>query len=259
VDRGVTGSRAVGGARALRYLPLALLSLPGSWGCGREEILHGLEERQANQVLVALDEGGLRGEKRRDDGAEGRWLVEVADADAARAQRLLAERELPRPEAPGFAAVFGKGSVVPTPAEDRARLLQALSGELSRTIEAVDGVVEARVHVAVPPDEPLRGATPTPSRGSVLVRIRPGARDRVEAQAAGIQALVAGAVPGLEAARVAVLLSESPAAPRGEPDRRAMRPLLLGIAAGAAALALLLLAPGLRAWRIPWSRLRRPA
>ena len=242
------------------FRALALLAVAGAVGCAREEILHGLEERQANQVLVALDDGGLAGEKRRDEGSEGRWLVEVARGDAARAQRLLAERELPRPEAPGFAAVFAKGSVVPTPAEDRARLLQALSGELSRSVEALDGVIEARVHVALPPEDPLRGAPP-PVRGSVLVKVRAGERARVESQAGGIRALVAGAVPGLEAAQVAVVVSESTAVSRVEPHRRGLRPLFLGVAAAAASAALLLLLPGLRALarRIPWARLRRLA
>ncbi len=251
------GARRAAG-RLLRGLALAALA--GAAGCGRDEILHGLEERQANQVLVALDDGGLAGEKRLDEGTEGRWVVEVPRGEAARARRLLAERELPRPEAPGFAAVFAKGSVVPTPAEDRARLLQALSGELSRSVEALDGVVEARVHVALPPDDPLRG-TATPARGSVLVKVRAGARPAVETQAGGIRALVAGAVPGLEAAQVAVVISESPAVPRAAPHRAPLRPLFLGVATAAAGAALLLLLPALRsaAGRIPWARLRRLA
>lgn len=236
-----------------------LLVLAALGGCGREEVLHGLDERQANQVLVALDDEGIGGEKRRDEGAEGRWRVEVPSADAARSHRLLAERELARPEPAGFAAVFGKGSVVPTPAEDRARILQALTGELSRSLEAVDGVQEARVHVALPPDEPLRGGSPAAPRGSVLARARTGARARVEAQVAGIQALVAGAVPGLEPAQVAVVVTESPPAARPSPERRSLRTLLLGLAAAALGLALLLLVPRLRALPVPWARLRRGA
>src|SRR5574337_1419390 len=106
----------------------ALVLLLLSVGCGREEILHGLEEGQANQILVALDEGGVRAGKRRDDGTEGAWRIEVDPGDAARAQRLLADRELPRPRPPGFGEVFGKGSVVPTPSEERALYLHALSG-----------------------------------------------------------------------------------------------------------------------------------
>ena len=144
-----------------RILALAFLALPA---CGREEILHGLEEAQANQALVALDEAGVAAEKRRDESSENAWRVDVASGEAARAQRILAERELPHPRAPGFGEVFGKGSVVPTPAEERALYLHALSGELSRSVEAIDGVVEARVHLALPVQDPLR-ADPGPRPG----------------------------------------------------------------------------------------------
>jgi type III secretion protein J len=219
--------------RALLLLLLALLSLTA---CARDELAHGLEEAQANQVLVALDEGGIRGEKRPDERGEGVWRVDVAGADAARAQRILAERELPRPRAPGFGEVFGKGSVVPTPTEERALYLHALSGELARSVEAIDGVIEARVHLALPEHDAFHsGATPA-ARAAVLVKARPGARARVEPLTAGIGALVAGAVAGLDAAEVSVIVTE--AAPiAGSPPGSSGRPragLLLAAAAAAA-------------------------
>jgi type III secretion protein J len=235
---------------ALTFLALA--------GCGREEILHGLEEAQANQVLVALDEGGVRGEKRRDDGSDGTWRVEVAAAEAARAQRLLAERELPRPRPPGFGEVFGKGSVVPTPSEERALYLYALAGELARSVEAIDGVVEARVHLALAPQDPLRPDPAPPPRGAVLVKVRPGARARLEPLAPGIQSLVAGAVAGLDASAVSVVIAEGAPLPR-PPDARdgGRRNTLLALTASAALLALVL--AGLTgSGMVDLSRLRRP-
>src|SRR5512139_1354635 len=98
--------------RAPLALALALLA-----GCGDEEILHGLAEPQANEVLVALYDSGIDATKRRDGGAEGSWAVAVAASDAARAQRALAERSLPRAPPVGFANVFAKASMVPTPTE----------------------------------------------------------------------------------------------------------------------------------------------
>ena len=89
---------------------LASLALLALTACSQEEIVHGLEESQANQVLVALDEDGMRAEKRREEGSEATWRVEVASSEAPRAQRLLAERELPRPRLPGLGETFGKGS-----------------------------------------------------------------------------------------------------------------------------------------------------
>jgi type III secretion protein J len=232
-------------------LPLAVLLLAG---CGPEPILHGLDERQANRVLGALDEAGLPASKRRDEGSEGAWLVEVPPSEAVRARRILSERELPRPEAAGFASVLARGSLVPTPAEERARLLHAIAGELSRSVEAVDGVVEARVHIALPPDDPLRPAAPP--RGAVLVKVRPGARPRVEPLAPGIQSLVAGAVAGLEPAQVAVVLAESSPPSVPAPEVAPRRPAL-ALAGSAAALALALTAAGLRRTRVPWRWPRR--
>jgi len=225
-------------------------------GCGREEILHGLEEGQANQILVALDEGGVRAEKRRDEGAEGTWRVEVDGTEAAGAQRLLADRELPRPRPPGFGEVFGKGSVVPTPSEERALYLHALSGELARSVEAIDGVTEARVHLALPLQDVLRPEPGPPPRAAVLVKARPGARGRLEALTPGLQALVAGAVAGLEPAAVSVVIAEAaPAVPAPRPSRRG-RALLLALAGATA-----LLGAGLAAAPYlgrPLRALRRP-
>jgi len=225
-------------------------------GCGGESVAHGLGERQANQVAVALDEAGIRATVRKEEGSEAAWRVDVPSGAVAAARRLLAERALPRQEGPGFAALLGQGGLVPTPAEERARILHALSGELARSVEAVDGVVEARVHLAPAPDDPLRAGAPPVARAAVLVKVRAGQRPRVEPLQPGIQALVAGAVPGLDPGQVAVVLAEaSPAIPAlPDPPRS---PLALGAGAASAALGLLLLAGALRRHPWRWLRLRR--
>ena len=84
--------------------------------------------------------------------------------DASRAQRLLSERELPRPRPPGFGEVFGKGSLVPTPTEEHALYLHALAGELARSLEAIDGVVGARVHLGLPRPDPFLPGNRIPPR-----------------------------------------------------------------------------------------------
>jgi type III secretion protein J len=191
----------------------SLLLLLG--GCSGEELLHGLDERQANEVLVALDEGGLTAGKKREEGPGGAWLVEVASGDAGQARRILAERELPRTRTPGFGEVFGGGGMVPTPVEEHARYLHALSGELSRTIESLDGVVEARVHLGLPQDDPLRPGEPRTPRAAVLLRCRPAACGSVRALEPGIRSLVAGAAEGLSSETVSILVAEATAAPGG--------------------------------------------
>lgn len=200
-------------------------------GCSGEPLLRGLDERQANEVLVALDDGGIPATRTREDGAEGGFGVEVPRGDAAHARRLLSERDLPRSAPPGFDGVFGKGSMVPTPTEEHALYQHALAGELARSLEGLDGVVGARVHLGVPQPDPYRPGDRAPPRAAVLVRCRPSRCPAVRALEPGIRALVAGAADGLTAAAVAVVIAEAaeqraPAAPR---PRRS--PLLLTLAA----------------------------
>lgn len=223
-------------------------------GCGREELLHDLDEAQANEVLVALDEGGVHGTKARGDGAEAGWTVSVSGADASRAQRILADRALPRARPPGFGDVFAKGSMVPTPTEEHALYLHALGGELARSVEAIDGVVEARVHLGLPRTDPLRPGEKVAPRAAVLVKCRAASCSTIRGLEEGIRSLVAGAADGLEAGAVSVVVAEAadtPPAP--EPARPPRSALLLGLAALAAAGAVAIGVAGLR------GRLRREA
>jgi type III secretion protein J len=224
-------------------------------GCADDEILHGLDERQANEVLVALDERGIAASKEREDGAEERWHVEVARGDSARAQRILSERELPRARPPGFGDVFAKGSLVPTPTEEHALYLHALGGELARSVESIDGVVEARVHIGLPQPDPLRPGDRRSPRAGVLVKCRGPTCGPVRALEPGIRAIVAGAVDGLDASAVSVVFAEAAESPPPAPDRaRRGSRLLVALAATAAVIAALAWAtPALRA------RLRREA
>jgi len=234
----------------------AALALALFAGCADEEILHGLGEPQANEVLVALDEGGVEAHKRREDGQDAGWMVSVAGADASRAHRLLAERELPRPRPAGFGEVFGKGGMVPTATEEHALYLHALAGELARSLEAIDGVVEARVHLGLPQPDPLRPGDRMPPRAAVLVKCRPASCDAVRAMERGIQALVAGAADGLDAAAVSLVVApgaESRSAARPPPRRTSAALVALAAVAalGAVALAMPVLRDRLRARAAP--------
>jgi type III secretion protein J len=230
----------------MRIAALFLLAAALS-GCGAEELFHGLDEPQANEVLVALDDGGIAARKLREEGSEGGWTVAVAPGDASRAQRLLSERELPRPRPSGFGEVFAKGSLVPTPTEEHALYLHALAGELARSLEAIDGVVGARVHLGLPRPDPFLPGNRIPPRGAVLVKCRPAACAAVRALEGGIRALVAGAADGLDPAAVAVVVSEAAETPprvaTGAPRSR----LLLALAGSAGLGAVGIAVAGLKA------------
>jgi type III secretion protein J len=211
-------------------LVAALAILAGCGTLGDEELLHGLDEGQANEVVVALDEGGVAARSAREDGAEGAFTVSAPAADARRARRILAERELPRARPQGFGEVFGSPSMVPTPTEEHARYLHALAGELARSVEAIDGVVEARVHLGLPQPDPLRPGAADVPRAAVLVKCRPSSCDAVRGLEPGIRSLVAGAADRLDAAAVAVVIAPAREARPAAPDRPGRSRVVAGIA-----------------------------
>jgi type III secretion protein J len=172
-----------------------------------EPIQHGLDERQANEIQSVLVERGLDAEKVAEPGKKPAWSIQVPRDQSTDGVRILSELGLPRPRAEGLSDVFGKGSLVPSPTEERALYLEAISGELSRTLESVDGVVSARVHLVLPPP-PRPGAAPAPAKASAFLKVRPGSSDRVNRMKDDLRALVAGGVENLGPDQVTLVVSE---------------------------------------------------
>ena len=217
-------------APVARFARLVVLVLPAIAACGDEVILHRLDEGQANQVLVALGDAGVAARKGRDEGDETAFAVTVRPSEGSRARLILSTLDLPRARSAGFSDLFGSAGLVPSPLEEHARYLHALSGELSRTVEALDGVIGARVHLALPVPDPLRPEARRPPRASVLVKCRSDARARIEEQAEGLRRIVAGAAEGLEPAAVAIVIAESAPPPARLPERASSRSWLAGLA-----------------------------
>lgn len=207
--------------------PVILLGLVAA-GCAAQ-VQHGLDERQANEIQTVLLERGFRARKRVEEGRPPTWAVEVDPADSADAVRVLAELGLPRPRPAGVRELLRPG-LVPDPIEQHALLLEAQSGELSRTLEAVDGVVSARVHLVRP--QPTRAGVPAaPTKAAVYLRVQPASALHLTGMREELRALVAGSVEGLEPGSVTLVLSEvvtSVPARGALPPRSGPGPALVG-------------------------------
>ena len=169
-------------------------------------VARNLDEPSANRVVVALDQAGVTTAKESDSQNEGKWLVTVPRSDISYALSLLSQQGLPQSERPGVAESAAQGSLVPSLQIEQARLLAGTAADLERTLNTIDGVVAARVHLAVPPtdllvDSPERTA---PS-ASVLIRYR-GKALPISPEA--VQHLVAGSVASLPPDRVVVLSTQ---------------------------------------------------
>jgi type III secretion system YscJ/HrcJ family lipoprotein len=180
----------------------------------------GLDETAASQAVVALEKSGIAADKERDPDHENAYRVLVSKDDAASALGVLSQEGLPPRHAPGVLDALGRGSMVPSRLTEQAKLVAGTSGELERTLRAVDGVVSVRVHLAVPPRDPLALEEKKPTASaSVLLRHRGAAPPLALAE---IQRLVAGAVPGLAPSEVSVILTPAPARTR-LPERELAR------------------------------------
>src|SRR3954468_12337118 len=98
--------------------------------------------------------------------------------------------------------IFDRQGLGATEQSQRVSYQRALQGELARTIGALDGVLQARVHLVLP-ESTLFRRDRQDARASVTLKLEPGLALQ-NAQIFGIQRLVAAAVPGLDIGRVVV-------------------------------------------------------
>ena len=120
-----------------------------------------------------------------------------------RLRMLLAEQGIPAGGAVGYELFDDKSSLGLTSFMQDMTRLRALEGELSRTIQTLDTVESARVHLVLARRDPFSRERADPT-ASVVVRMR-GARNLDGDQAAAIRHLVASAVPSLNPGRVSVM------------------------------------------------------
>jgi type III secretion protein J len=183
-------------------------------GCAAP-VAAGLDEADANAIIVALDRASVDSSKEVDPATEGKFRVLVAHDDVARALVTLNGEELPRVKPASVLDAVGKGALVPSEMAEHAQLVAGLEGELERTLQGVEGVLSARVHLNVAEADPAAERSFRPrSTASVLLAHRgstpPLSNDDV-------QRLVAGGVPGLLPNDVAVVTLSRAASPAVAP------------------------------------------
>ena len=173
-------------------------------GC-KVELYSGLNETEANEVVAALADARIAARKEHVDGAD--WQVQVDEDRVGAALDLLRSQGLPAQHYASMGDMFQKQGLVSTPAEERMRYIFAVSQELSRTLRSIDGVVEARVHVVIPQDDPLSDKV-RPSSAAVFIKHRPDVDLRLLAPA--VKDLVAHSIEGLTPDQVALTLFPAP-------------------------------------------------
>lgn len=184
----------------------------------QRDLFRGLADGDKAAVADSLKTAGIAYKIDRDTGA-----LTVGDGDFYRAKMLLAQQGLPK-SAPDGDALIASLPMGASRAVEGERLRSARELDLARTIEAIDSVQRARVHVAVDQPSAFLRDTERPA-ASVMLTLHAG-RTLGDTQVAAIAHLVASSIPGLTPESVSIvdqtgrLLSRSGDGAAGASDRQ---------------------------------------
>jgi flagellar M-ring protein FliF len=157
----------------------------------------GLDAEQLNELSRQLDTAKL--DYRVDSEGES---VAVPRSQFGKARAAASAGPFEVPPSVGL-ELFKETDFSSTDFAQRINYQRALQGELTRTIQSIDGVRKARVHVILP-EAGLFKRTAAKATAAVSLLLQPGTSlDR--SQVAGIQRLVAASVPEIQINDVVVL------------------------------------------------------
>lgn len=182
-------------------------------GCGTTALNHGLQEVEADEILVTLNQNGIQAEKKKEESnaQEVTWMIAVKSKDEAMARQILRANNLPRKRELGLSGVYKEKGLIPTPDEQKARFLLALKGEIINSLLKIPGVVDVDVVLNVPNESEFADLDPVKRKptAAVVVRTR---NDELVAQTVTegkLQRFVANTVPNLDPNDVSVIVSRA--------------------------------------------------
>lgn len=199
-----------------RYLLIGSVML---WALAcTEPLYHGLDEAQANAMVVELSRAGFGATKVPDPADTTLWVVNVPRAERVQAWERLQQAGLPRPVQSGFGDFYPGAGLIPTSQEERVILQYATAQEVRTSLLKIDGVIDAHVHLVLPHKArvQLSNAPKAEPRASVLVRWRALESEAPPVNEEEVRALVAGAVEELKPEAIEVVMTRATMVPTAE-------------------------------------------
>jgi type III secretion protein J len=179
----------------------------------RRTIVNGLDEKEANEILVFLSTKGIDANKVQaiTEGAAGggkgtMWNISVESSQANEAMALLNQVGLPRRRGQNLLGIFSNVGLVPSGMQEKVRYQAGLAEQIASTIRKIDGVLDADVQISFPDEDPLN---PTAAKQKITASVyvkHSGVLDDPNAHLiTRIKRLVAGSVNGLDYDNVTVI------------------------------------------------------
>lgn len=207
--------RAIKIPRTLWAIVLLCLCLPLLTSCeSRKTIVNGLDEREANEILVFLATKGIDAIKVQSTAGAGGgggakvvlWDISVPAEQSLEAMSLLNQAGLPRRRSQNLLNIFTGAGLVPSEMEQKIRYQSGLAEQIASTIRKIDGILDAEVQISFPEEDPLNPtAKKQPITASVYVKHNGVLDDPNSHLTTKIKRLVAASVPGLDYDNVTVI------------------------------------------------------
>jgi flagellar M-ring protein FliF len=190
---------AVAGVAAL--IAILAVMFTGARDSDYRPLYASLSEKDGGQVIAQLAQMNVPYRF-----AENGSTIMVPSGKVHELRMKLAALGLPASGVNGGVAgyeLLDKTTMGTTQGQERMRIQRALEGELTTTIQSLESVKSARVHLAMPATNGFFREQQKPS-ASVMLVLQPG-RTLDRGQIAGIVKVVSGSVPELSAKSVAVI------------------------------------------------------
>lgn len=160
----------------------------------------GLDEGEAAKITEKISDKGIAYKL-----GNGGTTVYVPKKHVSQLHLDMAKEGLPQGSLKGY-SIFDDQPMGVSPDVQNVNIKRALQEELSKSIQMIDGVVSARIHL-VSPENSLFVSQGSDTSASVVLRLRPG--HRLSAlNIAAITHLVAGSVEGLKSETVTIVDSQ---------------------------------------------------
>lgn len=179
----------------------------------RKTIVNGIDEREANEIVVFLAGKNIEASKvqakAEGPGGGGGPIMYDITVDAAKvsdAMALLNANGLPRRKTQRLLELFTQGGLVPSEMQDKIRFQAGLAEQIASTIRKIDGILDADVQLSFPEEDPLNPGQPKGAvTASVFVKHQGVLDDPNSHLLTKIRRLVASSVQGLKFENVTVI------------------------------------------------------
>jgi type III secretion protein J len=230
---------------AMRWLCAALMVMLLA-ACQQQDLLKGLNQQQANEVIAVMQRHNIATDKV-DRGKPG-FSIQVGRADFAAAVDILKVYDLPSRARMEISEMFPADALVSSPRAEKARMYSAIEQRLEQSLQVMEGITAARVHVSYDLDAG-EGAAIRPMHMAALLVYE---QDLVPAVLIGqVKRFLKNSFPGIEYDNISVVLSRRSALQHAQPMASAAAEtgssffMLMAVALAL----LLLLASGASIWR----------